>query len=153
MVYTAQGAQLSSAIQAYNQKTTVDLSDMVLCVYDEVTGRFTFSRTNDRGVFKIGMETTMADLVGLAATQLDDPQTTIESAHAANLTPCSAMLVKLDISCDAIEAQSRGAGGGLWPAFRRSVCCPLASSWTLGLPFSLTYAFFTNVSLRLCRSS
>ena len=107
------GAQLSSTIQAYNQKTTVDLSVMVLCVYNEVTGRFTFSRTNDRGVFKIGMETTMADLVGLAATQLDDPQTTIESAHAANLTPCSAMLVKLDISCDAIEAASRGAGGGI----------------------------------------
>ena len=43
-------------------------------------------------------------------TQLDDPQARIESVHAANMAPCSAMLVKLDISCDAIESQSRGAG-------------------------------------------
>ena len=107
------GAQLASAIQAYTQKATVDLSDMVLCVYDPVTGRFTFSRTNNRGVFKISTETTMADLLGLVAAQIDYPQATIESAYAANLTPCSAMLVRLDISCGAIQSQSRCAGGGI----------------------------------------
>ena len=64
-------------------------------------------------MFKIDTETTMADLVGLADTQLDDPQARIESAHAVNMTPCSAILVKLDISCDAIESQSRGAGAGI----------------------------------------
>ena len=107
------GTQLASAIQTYTEKATIDLADMVECTYDDVTGRFSFWRRSDRGVFKIDMETTMADLVGLADTQLDDPQARIESAHAANMTPCSAMLVKLDISCDTIESQSRGAGGGV----------------------------------------
>ena len=107
------GAQLSMAIQAYIQKATVDLAGMVSCVYDDVTGRFTFSRTNDRGVFKISTGTTMSDLLGLANTQLDDPQERIESQHAANLAPCSAMLVKLNLSCDAIESQSRSTGGGV----------------------------------------
>ena len=107
------GTQLLPAIQTYTEKATVDLSDMVECTYDDVTGRFSFWRRSDRGVFKIDMETTMADLVGLADTQLDDPHARIESAHAANMTPCSAMLVKLDISCDAIESQSRGAGAGI----------------------------------------
>jgi hypothetical protein len=107
------GAQLSMAIQAYIQKATVDLAGMVSCVYDDVTGRFTFSRTNDRGVFKISTKTTMSDLLGLANTQIDDPQERIESQHAANLTPRSAMLVKLNLSCDAIESQSRGTGGGV----------------------------------------
>ena len=46
------GAQLASAIQAYTEKATVDLTDMVLCVYDDITGRFAFSRTNNRGVLK-----------------------------------------------------------------------------------------------------
>jgi len=55
----------------------------------------------------------MADLLGLAAVQLDDLQATIESSHAANLAPCSAMLVRLDISCGAIQSQSRCAGGGI----------------------------------------
>ena len=99
------GAQLASATKTYTEKATVDLTDMVMCVYDDVTGRFTFSRTNNRGVFKISTETTMADLLGLVATQIDDPQATIESSHAANMAPCSAMLEKLDISCDAIEPQ------------------------------------------------
>ena len=107
------GAQLPMAIQAYIRKATVALTDMVSCVYDEVTGRFTFSRTNDRVVFKISTETTMPDLLGLANTQIDDPQERIESQHAANLAPCSAMLVKLNLSCDAIESQPRGTGGGV----------------------------------------
>ena len=107
------GAQLYLAIQAHIQKATVDLTDMVPCVYDDVTGRFTLSRTNDRGVFKISTKTTMSDLLGLANTQIDDPQERIESQHAANLTPRSAMLVKLNLSCDAIESQSSGIGGGV----------------------------------------
>ena len=107
------GTQLASIIQAYIEKATVDLSDMTECTYDDVTGRFSFWRRSDRGVFKIDMETTMADLVGLADTQLDDPQARIESAHAANMMPCSAVLVKLDISCDAIKSQPRGAGAGI----------------------------------------
>ena len=55
----------------------------------------------------------MSDLLGLANTQIDDPQERIESQHAANLAPCSAMLVKLNLSCDAIESQSRSTGGGV----------------------------------------
>ena len=107
------GTQLLPAIQTYTEKATVDLTDMVECTYVDVTGRFSFWRRSDRGVFKIDTETTMTDLVGLADTQLGDPQAQIESAHAANMSPCSAMLVKLDISCDAIGSQSRGAGAGI----------------------------------------
>jgi hypothetical protein len=70
------GTQLASAIQTYTEKATADLTDVVECTYGDVTGRFSFSRRSDRGVFKVDTETTMADLVGLADTQLDDPQET-----------------------------------------------------------------------------
>ena len=106
------GASIADALEASLASEASDPSSGVFEVgFDEISSRFTIARSRDGTQLAIESSgTTIADLLGLSVDQLDVAAVKIVSSRAANLSPCSAFLVKTNISCSTLESGGRGDG-------------------------------------------
>jgi len=113
------GESLANAINNAIAQCDSDLASYVVCDYNTITSHFAFqfspqSAVDEGTMFRIvSAETTCVDLLGLTVNQMDVYSQRIESAVAANLTPCTAFMVNTSLSCNSIRsAASSHSGSG-----------------------------------------